>query len=103
MPAIMENFPEVQSCIECSAKAMYNIAEMFCYAQKAVLYPTALLYSAEEQDVRIVWRIFFLLYSSPLVHVKKKLFTNFSYLLTFSPRAVNGQVQERITAHIQRV
>lgn len=50
---IMEDFPEVESCVECSAKTLHNISEMFCYAQKAVLHPTAPLYSMEEQDVRV--------------------------------------------------
>lgn len=49
----MEDFPEVESCVECSAKTLHNISEMFYYAQKAVLHPAAPLYSMEEQDVRI--------------------------------------------------
>ncbi|XP_059616045.1 mitochondrial Rho GTPase-like isoform X6 [Phlebotomus argentipes] len=49
--AIMEEFPEVESCVECSAKTLHNISEMFYYAQKAVLHPTAPLYSTEEQDL----------------------------------------------------
>lgn len=48
----MDNFPEVENCIECSAKTLYNVAELFCYAQKAVLHPTAPLY-IEYQGVRI--------------------------------------------------
>lgn len=48
---IMEDFPEVESCIECSAKTLHNISEMFYYAQKAVLHPAAPLYSMEDQDV----------------------------------------------------
>lgn len=51
---IMEDFPEVESCVECSAKTLHNISEMFYYAQKAVLHPTAPLYSMEEQDVSII-------------------------------------------------
>ena len=50
--SIMEDFPEVESCVECSAKTLHNISEMFYYAQKAVLHPTAPLYIMEEQDVR---------------------------------------------------
>ncbi len=50
---IMEEFPEVESCVECSAKTLHNISEMFYYAQKAVLHPTAPLYIMEEQDVII--------------------------------------------------
>lgn len=49
--SIMEDFPEVESCVECSAKTLHNISEMFYYAQKAVLHPTAPLYIMEEQDV----------------------------------------------------
>lgn len=48
----MEDFNEVESCVECSAKTLHNISEMFYYAQKAVLHPTAPLYIMEEQDVR---------------------------------------------------
>lgn len=47
----MEDFPEVESCVECSAKTLHNISEMFYYAQKAVLHPTSPLYIMEEQDV----------------------------------------------------
>lgn len=48
---IMEDFNEVESCVECSAKTLHNISEMFYYAQKAVLHPTAPLYIMEDQDV----------------------------------------------------
>uniref|UniRef100_A0A6E8VU39 Mitochondrial Rho GTPase n=1 Tax=Anopheles coluzzii TaxID=1518534 RepID=A0A6E8VU39_ANOCL len=49
--SIMEDYPEVESCVECSAKTLHNISEMFYYAQKAVLHPTAPLYIMEEQDL----------------------------------------------------
>lgn len=49
--SIMEEFPEIESCVECSAKTLHNITEMFYYAQKAVLHPTAPLYNIEEEDV----------------------------------------------------
>lgn len=49
----MEDFPEVESCVECSAKTLHNISEMFYYAQKAVLHPTAPLYVMEDQDVSV--------------------------------------------------
>ncbi|XP_063226187.1 mitochondrial Rho GTPase isoform X1 [Bacillus rossius redtenbacheri] len=49
--AIMEDFPEVESCIECSAKTLKNISEMFYYAQKAVLHPTLPLYVIDQQDL----------------------------------------------------
>ncbi|XP_071451061.1 mitochondrial Rho GTPase isoform X2 [Hetaerina americana] len=49
--SIMEQYPEIESCIECSAKTLKNISEMFYYAQKAVLHPTAPLYLIDEQDL----------------------------------------------------
>lgn len=49
--AIMEDYPEIESCVECSAKTLHNISEMFYYAQKAVLHPTSPLYIMEEQNV----------------------------------------------------
>uniref|UniRef100_A0A1L8E3N2 Mitochondrial Rho GTPase n=1 Tax=Nyssomyia neivai TaxID=330878 RepID=A0A1L8E3N2_9DIPT len=49
--SIMEEYREVESCVECSAKTLQNISEMFYYAQKAVLHPTAPLYSIEERDL----------------------------------------------------
>lgn len=53
----MENYPEIESCIECSAKTLKNISEMFYYAQKAVLHPTAPLYIVEKQDVISLRRV----------------------------------------------
>lgn len=52
---IMEDFPEVESCVECSAKTLHNISEMFYYAQKAVLHPTSPLYIMEEEDVSLLY------------------------------------------------
>ncbi|XP_030369244.1 mitochondrial Rho GTPase isoform X2 [Scaptodrosophila lebanonensis] len=49
--AIMEDYPEIESCVECSAKTLHNISEMFYYAQKAVLHPTSPLYIMDEQDL----------------------------------------------------
>ena len=49
---IMEQHKEVETCVECSAKELKNVSEMFYYAQKAVLYPTAPLYSPVEDNLR---------------------------------------------------
>lgn len=46
---IMHKFKEVETSLECSAKTMKNLAELFFYAQKAVLYPHAPLYSSVDQ------------------------------------------------------
>lgn len=48
----MEEFTEIETCIECSAKTLKNISEMFYYAQKAVLHPTEPIYSVEKADVK---------------------------------------------------
>ncbi|KAL5964829.1 Mitochondrial Rho GTPase 1 [Taenia solium] len=48
---LMERFPEIETCIECSAKSLRNLSETFWFAQKAVLYPTAPLYHAETKEL----------------------------------------------------
>lgn len=45
---IMGEFAEIETCIECSAKTMNNVSEMFYFAQKAVLHPTGPLYSPQD-------------------------------------------------------
>ncbi|NP_001339208.1 mitochondrial Rho GTPase 2 isoform 6 [Homo sapiens] len=47
---IMSQFPEIETCVECSAKNLRNISELFYYAQKAVLHPTAPLYDPEAKQ-----------------------------------------------------
>ncbi|XP_064218346.1 mitochondrial Rho GTPase 2 isoform X1 [Aotus nancymaae] len=49
---IMSQFPEIETCVECSAKNLRNISELFYYAQKAVLHPTAPLYDPEARRLR---------------------------------------------------
>lgn len=49
---IMDNFREVDVCIECSAKTVSNISEVFYFAQKAVLYPTGNVYDVETHALR---------------------------------------------------
>lgn len=39
---------EVETCVECSAKIPLNVSEVFYFAQKAVLHPTAPLYDSRE-------------------------------------------------------
>jgi mitochondrial Rho GTPase 1 len=43
---IMNEFKEVETCVECSAKQPLNVSEVFYFAQKAVLHPTAPLYDS---------------------------------------------------------
>ncbi|XP_030624278.1 mitochondrial Rho GTPase 2 isoform X7 [Chanos chanos] len=47
---IMNQFSEIETCVECSAKNLKNISELFYYAQKAVLHPTAPLYDPENKQ-----------------------------------------------------
>ncbi|CAD6884950.1 unnamed protein product [Tilletia laevis] len=49
---VMAEFREVETCIEASAFLHVNISEIFYFAQKAVLYPTAPLYDSREQRLR---------------------------------------------------
>lgn len=48
---IMNDFSEVETCVECSARTLKNISEVFYYAQKAVLHPTAPVYNPEEKEL----------------------------------------------------
>uniref|UniRef100_A0A3Q3Q1H3 Mitochondrial Rho GTPase n=1 Tax=Monopterus albus TaxID=43700 RepID=A0A3Q3Q1H3_MONAL len=49
---IMNQFSEIETCVECSAKNLKNISELFYYAQKAVLHPTAPLYDPEDKRLK---------------------------------------------------
>ncbi|GAA0162939.1 small GTPase [Lithospermum erythrorhizon] len=65
MSPIMQQFREIETCIECSAFKHIQITEVFYYAQKAVLHPTAPLFDQETQTlkprcVRALKRIFIL-------------------------------------------
>lgn len=42
---------------KCSAKNLKNISELFYYAQKAVLHPTAPLYDPEDKQVSHFWKM----------------------------------------------
>ncbi|KAH0994813.1 hypothetical protein GBA52_018677 [Prunus armeniaca] len=65
MSPIMQQFREIETCIECSAFKHIQIPEVFYYAQKAVLHPTGPLFDQEtqtlkDQCVRALKRIFIL-------------------------------------------
>ncbi|KAI8899737.1 P-loop containing nucleoside triphosphate hydrolase protein [Globomyces pollinis-pini] len=49
---IMNEFKEVETCVECSAKQPLNVSEVFYFAQKAVLHPTAPLYDSREHVLK---------------------------------------------------
>ncbi|CAA3030895.1 mitochondrial Rho GTPase 1 [Olea europaea subsp. europaea] len=52
MSPIMQQFREIETCIECSALNHIQVPEVFYYAQKAVLHPTAPLFDQEQQVLR---------------------------------------------------
>ncbi|KAL8166385.1 hypothetical protein V2J09_007884 [Rumex salicifolius] len=52
MAPIMQQFREIETCIECSAYKNIQVLEVFYYAQKAVLHPTAPLFDQETQTLR---------------------------------------------------
>ncbi|XP_058077713.1 mitochondrial Rho GTPase 1-like [Magnolia sinica] len=65
MSPIMQQFREIETCIECSALKQIQVHEVFYYAQKAVLHPTAPLFDQETQTlkprcVRALKRLFIL-------------------------------------------
>jgi len=41
MAPIMGQFPEVETCLECSALSRVQVKEVFYYAQRAVVHPTS--------------------------------------------------------------
>uniref|UniRef100_A0A8C8G988 Mitochondrial Rho GTPase n=1 Tax=Oncorhynchus tshawytscha TaxID=74940 RepID=A0A8C8G988_ONCTS len=49
---VMNQYTEIETCVECSAKNLKNISELFYYAQKAVLHPTGPLYCPEEKQMK---------------------------------------------------
>ncbi|ESQ32244.1 hypothetical protein EUTSA_v10003793mg [Eutrema salsugineum] len=65
MSPIMQQFREIETCIECSALKQLQAQEVFYYAQKTVLHPTGPLFDQESQAlkprcVRALKRIFIL-------------------------------------------
>ena len=49
---IMNEFKEIETCVECYAKESLNVSEVFYFAQKAVLHPTAPLYDSREHVLK---------------------------------------------------
>jgi len=48
---IMNDYEEIETCVECSARNLKNISEMFYFAQKAVLHPSAPLWNYQDKDL----------------------------------------------------
>ncbi len=49
---VMSTFKEIETCLECSAKHLVFVAEVFYYAVKAVVHPTAALFDAMTQTLK---------------------------------------------------
>ncbi|GAB0495973.1 hypothetical protein MMPV_007283 [Pyropia vietnamensis] len=49
---VMDAFPEVDVCIECSAKKVFNVWEVFLFALRAVLHPTGPLYNVSSLNLQ---------------------------------------------------
>ncbi|OMP05024.1 Small GTPase superfamily [Corchorus olitorius] len=65
MAPIMQQFREIETCIECSSATLIQVPDVFFYAQKAVLHPTSPLFDQENQIlkprcIRALKRIFML-------------------------------------------
>ncbi|CAN1246879.1 Mitochondrial Rho GTPase 2 [Linum grandiflorum] len=65
MRPIMQEYREIETCIECSSVTLMQVPDVFYYAQKAVLHPTAPLFDQESQSLqprcqRALKRIFLL-------------------------------------------
>ncbi|TIC21883.1 hypothetical protein E3Q12_03078 [Wallemia mellicola] len=48
----MKEFKEIETCVEASAKTKTNINEIFYFAQRAVLHPTAPLYDSRQHTLK---------------------------------------------------
>lgn len=49
---LMRDFKEIETVVECSARLPLNVSEVFYFAQKAVLHPTAPLYDSREHMLK---------------------------------------------------
>ncbi|XP_021898053.1 mitochondrial Rho GTPase 2 isoform X2 [Carica papaya] len=52
MAPVMQEFRETETCIECSAATLIQVPDVFFYAQRAVLHPTAPLFDQEKQCLK---------------------------------------------------
>lgn len=49
---VMNSYKEIETCLECSAKNLVFVAEVFYYAVKAVMHPTAPLFDPATQTLK---------------------------------------------------
>lgn len=48
---LVRSHSQIETCIMCSAKTLKNVPEVFYYAQKSVLYPTAPVYDVDRKQL----------------------------------------------------
>lgn len=48
----MNEFREIETCLECSAKKLIFVSEVFYYALKSVLHPTAVLFNPQQHALK---------------------------------------------------
>lgn len=48
---LIRSYSQIETCIMCSAKSLKNVPEVFYYAQKSVLYPTAPVYDVDKKQL----------------------------------------------------
>ncbi|KAJ8466348.1 hypothetical protein OPV22_028900 [Ensete ventricosum] len=102
MSPIMQQYREIETCIECSALRQIQVQEVFYYAQKAVLHPTAPLFDQETQSlkprcVRALKRIFIL-----CDHDRDGALSD-SELNDFQVRCFNAPLQQTEIAGVKKV
>jgi len=49
---IMNRFPEIETCVECSAKTLVNLSDTFRFAQMAVLHPIKPIFDAKTHSLK---------------------------------------------------
>jgi len=95
---LIRSNPQIETCIQCSAKTLKNVPEVFYYAQKSVLYPTAPVYDVENkkltpQAVKCLTRIFRLIDCDNNERLSDKELNDFQ-LKCFDVRLNSDSLQE---------
>lgn len=51
IPKLIRSYDQIETCIQCSAKTLKNVPEVFYYAQKSILYPTVPVFNDETKKL----------------------------------------------------
>jgi mitochondrial Rho GTPase 1 len=89
---------QIETCVQCSAKTLKNLPEVFFYAQKSVIYPTAPIYNVDNKQltnecVKCLTRIFTLCDHDNDGRLNNQELTDFQ-LKCFSVRLNTSSLQE---------